>query len=167
VGRAHTQLYPAPHYCRRQRQGQLARRRTIHASSLPDPMTTGAQGDPPQSLPLGPLLGNLPPHLLQQEVLRRLGPTDLASLAGAGRGCAAAVAATVLMQWAKLTNFYCWPLPRLCLKQACSHAARGGNLEVLEYLHNAGCKWDSATCAAAAMGGHLVWRCRLNRLIAC
>ena len=64
-------------------------------------MTTTAKGDPPASLPLGPLLGNLPAHLLQQEVLRRLGPTDLASLAGAGRGCAAAVVATAIMQWAK------------------------------------------------------------------
>jgi len=69
--------------------------------SPPYPMTTAAQGDPPPSLLLGPLLGNLTGDLLQQEVLRRLGPTDLASLAGAGRGCAAAVAATALMQWAR------------------------------------------------------------------
>jgi hypothetical protein len=61
-------------------------------------MTTAALGDPPPSH--GPLLGSLPAHLLQQEVLRRLGPRALASLAGAGRGCAAAVAATALMQWA-------------------------------------------------------------------
>ena len=41
------------------------------------------------------------PDLLQEEVLKRLGPADLASLAGAGRACAAAVAATTLMKWAK------------------------------------------------------------------
>jgi len=123
-------------------------------------MTTAAQGDPPPSLLLGPVLGTLPAHLLQTEVLRRLGPTDLASLAGAGRGCAAAVAATALMQWAKhaklrtLCHLGCW-LPPLCVKEACSYAARCGNRDVLEWLHNTGCLWTSATCALAADGGHL------------
>jgi hypothetical protein len=65
-------------------------------------MMTTAQGDPPPSPPpLGPLLGNLPPDLLQQEVLRRLGPRALVFFAQASHGCAAAVAATALMQWAK------------------------------------------------------------------
>ena len=64
------------------------------------PMTSAAQGDPPPPPLLGPVLGILPAYLFQQEVLRRLNPTDIASLAEAGRGCAAAVAATVLMQWA-------------------------------------------------------------------
>ena len=94
-------------------------------------------------------------------MLRRLGPTDLASLAGAGRGCAAAVAATALMQWAKCEKltppehygYRC--LPPLCLKEACSHAARRGNREVLEWLHNTGCPWDVKTAGAAAGGGHL------------
>jgi hypothetical protein len=106
-------------------------------------MTTAAQGDPPPVDPppapllLGPVLGSLPPDLFQQEVLRRLGPRALASLAGAGRGCAAAVAATALMQWAKLEkNTPPWHLghnhPTLCLKKACSLAAGSGNREVLE-----------------------------------
>ena len=78
-----------------------ARYAAMSPDRLPsESMTITAQGDPPPTLPLGPLLGNLPAHLLQAEVLRRLGPADLASLAGAGRGCAAAVAATALMQWA-------------------------------------------------------------------
>jgi hypothetical protein len=38
------------------------------------------QGDPPPSVLLGPLLGSIPPDLFQQEALRRLGPTNLASL---------------------------------------------------------------------------------------
>ena len=86
--------------------------------SPPDLMTTVAPGDPPPSLLLGPLLGNLPPDLLQKEVLRRLGPRGLASLAGAGRVCAAAVAATALMQWARLAKSTTaprhlgYPLPR-------------------------------------------------------
>ena len=56
------------------------------------------------------------------EVLARLGPRDLASLAGAGRACAAAVAATALMQRAKdetdlpprprSTFPYCYPTRR-------------------------------------------------------
>ena len=129
-------------------------------SAQADPTTTAAPGDPPPSLLLGPLLGTLPADLLQQEVLRRLGPTDLASLAGAGRGCAAAVAATALMVWArraKLTapwhlGYY---LPPLCLKEACSHAARCGNRLALEWLHNTGCPWDARTACAAARGGHL------------
>jgi hypothetical protein len=124
-------------------------------------MTTAAQGDPPPALLLGPVLGTLPAHLLQEEVLRRLGPTDLASLAGAGRGCAAAVAATALMQWAKRAKLrppwqFGLHVPPLCLEEACSHAARGGNLEALEWLHNTGSPWDVMTTCAAAAGGHLV-----------
>jgi len=83
--------------------------------------------------PSSPLLGRLVAELgdlLQQEVLRRLGPEDLASLAGAGHGCAAAVAATALMQWAEHAKMeapgYLPPLS--CVTAACSHAARGGHL---------------------------------------
>jgi hypothetical protein len=121
-------------------------------------MKTAAQVDPPPPLApvLGPVLGILPAHLLQQEVLRRLGPTDLASLAGAGCGCAAAVAATALMQWAKRAKrTRPFPLSTLCLKEACTYAACGGNREVLEWLHNTGCPWDTDTCLLAAKGGHL------------
>ena len=121
----------------------------------PYPMKTAAHDDPPPSLPLGPLLGTLPAHLLQQEVLRRLGPTDLASLAGAGRGCAAAVVVTALMQWATCAKRTapCEFFQRL--QNACSHAACGGNREVLEWLHNTGCPLDAKTCRMAARGGHL------------
>ena len=94
-------------------------------------MMTEAQGDPPPLVLLAPLLEHLP-DLFRQEVLRRLGPTDLASLAGAGRGCAAAEAATALMRRAKRAKMtpHGWSgynLPSLCLKEACSYAARGGN----------------------------------------
>ena len=100
-----------------------------------------------------PLLGNLPAHLLQQEVLRRLEPTALASLAGAGRGCAAAVAATALMQWAKRAKRIApGHLLRLGVQSACSHAALCGNREVLEWLHNTGCPWGAMTARAAASG---------------
>jgi hypothetical protein len=99
-------------------------------------------------------------------VLRRLGPRDLASLAGAGRGSAAAVAATALMKWAKgeknrrcslwrSTFMYMYFAPRLCLRGACSLAAYDGHLEVLKWLHSTGCPWDSSTCDAAAVGGSL------------
>jgi len=127
-----------------------------------DPMTTTtAQGDPPPSPLFGPVLGTLPDLVFQQEVLRRLGPTDLASLAGAGRGCAAAVAATAFMQWAKRAkrtapgHLARFQLPLLCLKEACSHAARVGNREVLEWLHDTGCPFSAETCMFAAQGGHL------------
>jgi len=133
---------------------------TLCCPSPQYPMTTAAKGEPPPSLLLGPVLGTLPADLFQQEVMRRLGPTDLASLARAGRGCAAAVAATARMRWAgreksatatgHLGNY----LPPLCLKEACSHAALGGNREVLEWLHNTGCPWDATTVCAAAAGGH-------------
>ena len=97
------------------------------------------------------------------KVLARLGPRDLASLAGAVRGGAAAVAATALMMWAKdekhlpprpRSTAFAYPAPRLCLRQACSLAARGGHLEVLKWLHNTGCPWNES-CYAAAAGGHL------------
>jgi hypothetical protein len=120
-------------------------------------MTTAAQGDPPRPTPLlGPVLGTLPADLSHREVLGRLGPKDLASLAGAGRECAAAVAATALMRWAKLTKMtapgYIQPL---CVQSACSHACHCGNREVLEWLRNTGCPWDSQTCARAAGCGYL------------
>ena len=97
------------------------------------------------------------------EVLRQLGPRDLASLAGAGRGYAAVVAATALMTWAKYEknlpprrySILGHRTPRLCLRGACSLAARGGHLEVLKWLHSTGCPLDYATCYAAAEGGHL------------
>jgi hypothetical protein len=122
--------------------------------------TTAAQGDPPTPPLLGPVLGTLPDLVFHQEVLRRLGPTDLASLAGVGRGCAAALAATALMQWAKhvkvmntgyFGSFYRAPL---CLKEARSYAARFGNREVLEWLHSTGCPWNAETACEAAGGGH-------------
>jgi hypothetical protein len=124
-------------------------------------MKTAAQGDPSPALQLGPVLGSLPAHLVHKEVLGRLGPRALALLAGAGRGCAAAVAATALMQWAKRMkrtppvrglHFYLSPL---CFGDACSHAARSGNSEVLEWLHIAGFPWNANTCALAAGGGYL------------
>jgi len=70
------------------------------------------------------------------------------------------VAATVLMQWAKRAKMtppwiHGFNLPPLCLKEACSHAARGGNREVLDWLHNTGCPWNAVTTCAAAAGGHL------------
>jgi hypothetical protein len=36
-----------------------------------------------------------------------------------------------------------------------SLAAREGNLTLLKYLHSISCKWDSRTCANAALNGHL------------
>jgi hypothetical protein len=124
-------------------------------------MTTAVEGDPPCSLLLRLL--DLPDGFFEEEVLRRLGPRALASLAGAGRGWATAVAATALMQWAKdqkslsprPRSTFANPVPRLCLREACSLAARGGDLEVLKWLHNTGCPCDSATCRAAAGGGYL------------
>ena len=40
-------------------------------------------------------------------------------------------------------------------KDTCAHAAKGGHLDVLKYLHENGCPWDEWTCAGAAVGGHL------------
>ena len=155
--RPHTS-FRTPHdsRCRRQRTRRRHLPLSIDAAAS-DPMTTAAQDDPPPVLLLGPLLGNLPPDLFQQEVLRRLGPRDLASLAGTCHGCAAAVASTVLMQWAnhaeRIAAERHFPLGSLCLNEACSYAARCGNREVLEWLHNTGCPWDAwTTCAAAASG---------------
>jgi len=118
-------------------------------------MTAAAQGDPPTALPLG----NLPPYLFQQEVLRRLGPRALAMFARASHGCAAAVAATALMTWAyhtkRTVTGRIFHHPPLCLEVACSHAARCGNREVLEWLHDTGCPWNVKTTCAAAGAGHL------------
>jgi len=101
-------------------------------------MTIAAEGNPPFSVLLQLLdLPDLPPA----EVLLRLGPAALASLAGAGRGFRAAVEATALMQWAKDENDLpprpfifgdASAPPLLCVREACSLAARGGHLEVLK-----------------------------------
>jgi len=81
----------------------LVARETDGSSPAEATTTAAAQGDQPPSVLLGPLHEHLP-DLFHMEVLRRLGATDLASLAGAGRGFAAAVASTALMQWAKHAN---------------------------------------------------------------
>ena len=96
-------------------------------------------------------------------MLRRLGPRDLASLAGVDRACAAVVAATALMQWARDEQnlvpprrfTFVYPAPRLCLKGACSLATHGGHLEALEWLHDTGCPFAALTFGVAAEGGHL------------
>jgi hypothetical protein len=120
-----------------------------------------ADGDPPFSLLLR--LSDLP-LLLQAELLPLQGPRDLASLAGANRACAAAVAATALMRWAKVVKTLvpqAWQslcfnrAERLRWRDACSLAAFTGHLEVLKWLHRTGRSWKSATCDAAAVGGHL------------
>jgi hypothetical protein len=122
--------------------------------------TAAAQDDPPPSALLAPLLEYLP-DLVLKEVL--LGPRDLASLAGAGRQFASAVAATALMQWAKRAKMaadgglFAFAFTQLCLAEACSYAARGGNQEVLEWLHNTGCPWNAETACAAAGSG--TWKC--------
>ena len=104
-------------------------------------MTTAAEGDPGPPFSLLLLL-DLPDGFAEKEVLRRLGPRALASLAGAGRACAAAVVSTALMQWAedeknlppRRFKFATWSehAPRLCMREACLLAARGGHLEVLQ-----------------------------------
>jgi len=38
---------------------------------------------------------------------------------------------------------------------ACASAAEGGHLEMLKYLFDHGCPWDENACANAAYGGHL------------
>ena len=121
-------MFRAPHDSRRRGASPPTHPRRhlpspIDARLQIHPMKNATQDDHPPALLIGPVLGTLPADLFQQEVLRRLGPTDLASLAGAGRGCAAAVAATALMRWANRTKnaaassgIY---IPPLCLKEAC------------------------------------------------
>jgi hypothetical protein len=53
-------------------------------------------------------------------------------------------------------------LAKICYEESMEHqpvlcrcAARYGNLEVLQYLHSMGCKWDCSTCHNAAKYGHL------------
>jgi len=107
----------------------------------------------------------LPDHLFRVCVLNGLGPKDLASLAGVSKKCAAAVASTEVMRWANLAKLIPsehfqtiggHSLQPLCVKEACSHAARDGNLVVLELLYNTGCPLRGAvSMVAAAAGGHL------------
>jgi hypothetical protein len=37
----------------------------------------------------------------------------------------------------------------------CDAAARGGHLEMLKRLHRSGCPWSVRTCICIAVGGHL------------
>ena len=39
--------------------------------------------------------------------------------------------------------------------EAVEQAAKGGHLEVVQWLRQNGCPWDSRTCFCAAAGGHL------------
>ena len=41
------------------------------------------------------------------------------------------------------------------MNYACSAAASGGYLELLQFARECGCSWDESTCAAAATYGHL------------
>jgi hypothetical protein len=101
----------------------------------------------------------LPDDLLRAGVLNRLGPKDLASLAGVSKSCAAAVASTEVMQWGKRAKMIPpedfetiggYGLQPLCVKEACSHAARDGNLVVLMRLYNVGCPLRGAVSMSAA-----------------
>ena len=40
-------------------------------------------------------------------------------------------------------------------RQMCASAARGGQLQALQWLRDHGCDWDAWTCSSAAHGGHL------------
>ena len=40
-------------------------------------------------------------------------------------------------------------------ERTCAGAARGGHLDVLQWLRANGCPWDVYTCSYAADGGHL------------
>jgi hypothetical protein len=43
---------------------------------------------------------------------------------------------------------------RLSKSSVCQLAAKGGHLDVLQWVRLNGCPWDAETCVAAAMGGH-------------
>src|SRR5690606_28514498 len=58
-----------------------------------------------------------------------------------------------LLKWAHERDF---PLLQLRDgKDACTAAARGGQLAVLQWLREQRCFWDARTMEAAAAGGHL------------
>ena len=40
-------------------------------------------------------------------------------------------------------------------EETCTEAASGGHLEVLQWARENGCPWDEETCSEAASGGHL------------
>ena len=40
-------------------------------------------------------------------------------------------------------------------EMTCAGAAKGGHLEVLQWVRDNGCPWDEETCHEAAGGGHL------------
>ena len=44
-----------------------------------------------------------------------------------------------------------YKLPR----DSCDIASEEGHLEVLKWLREQGCPWDTYTCSMAALGGHL------------
>ena len=123
------------------------------------------------------------PHLFEQEVLKRLDPTDRTMLAQVGRPWLATVLASGLprlprgvrvrlqlrefctsperLAWAKANGCPwggsgwrgCWIWPYWT--NPCALAARGGHLEALQWARNHGCPWDEWTCQYAARGGHL------------
>ena len=122
--------------------------------------------------PLGPLLGSLPPDVLRNEVFERLAPRWR-------RYFVLAVCWPALndrAEWKLYPQYYEWDqhvsiqvarsgdveLLRFAHEhgcrldgETCEEAAERGHLEVLRYAHEHGCPWDENTCASAAKHGHL------------
>jgi len=111
--------------------------------------------------------------LFEEEVLKRLDPTDRTMVAQVGRPWLAAVLASGLTRAGKrlpvgaepLTlKAFCTSVERLAwakdngcpwVERTCALIAGEGCLEVLQWARERGCPWDGQTCANAALGGHM------------
>ncbi len=58
-----------------------------------------------------------------------------------------------IVQWAA-KSLEC-PPRNWIWNNTCAGAAKGGHLEILQWLKSQGCPWNNETCADAAEGGHL------------
>ena len=118
----------------------------------------------------GEAIPRLPNHIVVTHVLRSEhfdDPADLARLPAVSRAMRDAVAATGLefkeIDEDEAANIGCLSAVqrlqrggRLSRQEyLCEAAARSGQLEVLQALHENGTPWDFRTCWAAARGGHL------------
>jgi len=157
---AHTSSRTPPDF----RRCQLARRR--HIPSSRSPLAPGSDDDRGAGRPF-PVVAAWPPA--RESASRPLAVGGAAAAGPHGPRLAREGWARVrdggggdraLMPWAisaRMTRpwYLGYRLPPLCLKEACSYAAGGGNQEVLEWLHSTGCPWNAWTACAAAAGGHL------------
>ena len=149
------------------RRAPLLPRRPPRHHAMSDTSGSGAtHAEEDATSALGPYLGRLPTDVLRNDLLPRLGETDVALFSRVSRACKAAVVSAGPPRSMKLrvsgfvgsVEMLAWAWVNGCPwndVRVCELVAEGGHLEVLKFARAVGCPWNECTCAWAAGGGHL------------